>query len=316
MNKATPFSEMLDILVSSDEVFDSGLMYGLSGLSRNQINKLERVWSDIAPERRRNLIQHLNNVSEHNFELDFRSVNHMALEDTDSEVRRHAIEGLWEDESEQLMHKLVHMVQNDLSQDVRTAAISELGRFILLGEYEEIDASDARVVQDTVLHILHSNEDNDIRRRALESIANCGREGVHDAIREFYNHHEPSMRISAVFAMGRTCDSVWTDEIISELDSPSPEMQYEAARAAGTIQLAEAIPYLTRLLEETEDTEVLEIAIWALGEIGGEAVRKVLQQIIERAEAEDDAEILAAAEDALDMANLPGDDLWLFDFEP
>lgn len=316
MSKATPFNEVLDILVGTEDPFDAGVMYGLSGLGSVQLNNLERIWPTIEIERRRQLIQHLNTVSEANFEMDFRSINHMALEDPDSEVRRHAIEGLWEDETIHLLHKLVNIIRTDLSQDVRTSAIIELGRFILLGEYEEIGKADARMAQDVVLQILNSNEDFDVRRRALEAIANCGRDGISDMIREFYVHDEPTMRISAVFAMGRTCDSAWAAEIIDELNSPVPEMQYEAARAAGNIQLAEAIPHLARVIEETEDTEILEIAIWALGEIGGEAARKLVKQIITRAEAEEDEEILAAAEDAMDAASLPGDDLLLFDFEP
>jgi len=92
-------------------------------------------------------------------------------------------------------------------------------------------------------------------------------------------------------------------------------MQYEAARAAGHIGLDEAVPELIRLIEETDDTEILEIAIWALGEIGGEEARRALNAIITRAEADDDEEILAAAQDAYDAASMPGDFL-LFDFEP
>ncbi len=315
MSKAKPFEDVLSALTDPEEPFDAATVYGLSGLTGPQLTTLGNMWLTIAPERRGRLLQHLNSVSEANFELDFRGINHLALSDPESHVRRFAIEGLWEDESQEYLYKLVDIMRHETSPDVRAAALTELGRFILLGEYENITRADARLAQETVLQVLHSNEDNDVRRRALEAIANCSHPGINDMIREFYTQDDLSMRMSALFAMGRTCDTTWTEEILEELESPVPELQFEAARAAGHIQIEEAIPYLRRILEETEDTEVLEIVIWSLGEIGGEGARKILNRVIERAEAEGDDEILEAAEDALDAASLPGD-LLLFDFEP
>ncbi len=309
------FAEILRALADVNQPFTAALTYGLSGLDRQQLAELERRWPHYPVERRRNLLQHLNAASEHNFELDFRDINHIALADADSEVRQYAIEGLWEDESPALMHKLIHSAQSDPSPEVRAAALIELGRFILLGEYEDIPAEDARLAQDTVLDILRTEEDTEIHRRALEAIANCGREGVHELVREAYEHEDLKMRISAVFAMGRTCDTVWAPEVLREIDSEVPEMRYEAVRAAGQLELKEAIPHLARLIDETEDIEILEIAIWALGEIGGEKAQKLLTRIMARAEAEGNEEILQAAEEAYHMADLPGDFL-LFDFEP
>lgn len=316
MSKAKPFSEVLDSLSGSAELTDSGIVYALSSLNRQQLSDLAARWQTIAVERRRALLQHLNAVSEANFELDYRSINHMALQDPDSDVRCLAIEGLWEDETTDFMHKLVEIVRSDGSDAVRIAALRELGRFILLGEYEEIGRAEARLVQDVVMRVLNSDEDIDIRRHALESIANCGREGVAARIRDFYGHAKPSVRLSAIYAMGRTCDDKWAPEIIKELSSASTEMQYEAARAAGHMELRESVPYLGQVIEDTDDPEVLAICVWALGEIGGEAARKILNNVIRLAEKNDDEVILAAAEDALDAASLPGDDLWFMDFEP
>ncbi len=312
--KPRDFSAILTILGNTEQPLDAATIYGLSGLDSAQAAQLARQWASYPVERRRKLLQHLNMVSEGNFEMDFHAVNYIAIEDPDSEVRQYAIEGLWEDESIKLMHRLVDIAHHDPSLEVRAAAISELGRFILLGEYEEISHADARLAQNSVWAILNSDEDNELRRKALEAIANCGREGVHERIREFYRHDDLKMRMSAIFAMGCTCDSLWASDILNELDSEIPEMQYEAARAAGRIELEEAIPHLVRLTQKTEDTEILEISIWSLGEIGGEEARRALNRIAARAEANNDEEILTAAQDALDSASLPGD-FMLFDFD-
>jgi HEAT repeat protein len=266
-------------------------------------------------ERRRQLLQMLNASSESNFEMDFRDINHMALKDPDSEVRQYAVEGLWEDESLLLMHKLIQIIQHDLSPTVRTAALTELGRFILLGEYGKIPQEQAMLAIDAALTIFNSDEENDLRRRALEAVANSGHDSVSEMINELYTHDELPMRMSAVFAMGRTCDTDWAPEILREMTSEHPELQFEAARAAGYMELTEAVSHLMRLIEQSEDIEVIEIAIWALGEIGGDRARKYLTELLTRAEAQSDDVIYEAAQEALDAASLPGDFL-LFDFEP
>lgn len=316
MTEKQNISEVLTTLADESRPFDAQTIYRLSGLNRAEVDELAAQWTVLPVERRRKLIQHLNLVSEANFEMDFRDINTMALADTDSEVRLHAIEGLWEDESPALLHRLIAIVREDTSVEVRAAAIVELGRFVLLGEYEELNPRDAHLAQETLLSIYHANEDDDLRRRSLESIANCGREGIGQMIEEFYAHEDLKMRMSAIFAMGRTCDPVWTPIILRELASSSAELRYEAARAAGHLELREAVPGLARMVEETDDREVLEIAIWALGEIGSNEARKTLHSIAAEAEDLGDEELLYAAQDALDSASLPGGELLLFDFEP
>jgi HEAT repeat protein len=316
MENKPKLADILANLGDEEHIIDAVVIYGLSGLDSNQIAQMAKAWPGYSVERRRKLLQMLNEASESNFELDFRAINHMALDDPDGETRRYAIEGLWEDESIAYMQRLVDIVRNDNSHNVRAAAIIDLGRFILLGEYEDISRGDAKLAQNTVLNVFNSDkEDIEIRRRALEAISNCGHPRMREMIEEFYRHPDLPMKMSAIFAMGRTCDSDWAPEVLEELQSDIPELQYEAARAAGHLELKEAIPYIATLIDVIEDTEVLEVAIWALGEIGGKKARELLQDIINNAEADGNDEIVEAAEEAMEMASLPGDFL-LFDFEP
>jgi HEAT repeat protein len=85
------------------------------------------------------------------------------------------------------------------------------------------------------------------------------------------------MRISAVFGMGRSADMRWANIVIAELFSVNPEMRYEAARACGELQLREAVPELEELADDI-DREVQEAALWALGQIGGDEARKILNR--------------------------------------
>jgi HEAT repeat protein len=163
---------------------------------------------------------------------------------------------------------------------------------------------------------LHNDTDEplDVRRRALEAIGNCGREGVSELILKAYRADELLMRVSALFAMGRSCDDVWLPHIVAELSSDYPEMRYEAARAAGELELRPALARLTEIAFE-DDREIQEMAIWSLGEIGGKEANRALTQLAALADDTDDDVLADAIAEAQSVATLSGSDLLpLFDF--
>jgi hypothetical protein len=104
--------------------------------------------------------------------------------------------------------------------------------------------------------------------------------------------------------MGRSADPYWSDLVINALESSRPEMRYEAAMASGELQLAEAMPFLANLVNDP-DREVLEVAIWALGQIGGNEARHILYDCYR----EGDEFLCEAVEEALEhlefMCDLP-----------
>jgi len=102
------------------------------------------------------------------------------------------------------------------------------------------------------------------------------------------------MRISAVFAMGRSVDKVWSDAVLKELSSTNPAMRYEAARACGELEVNDAVPALVQLIADP-DREVQAAAIAALGQIGGPRARRALERCLRSA----DEVVSMAAEDAL-----------------
>jgi len=119
-------------------------------------------------------------------------------------------------------------------------------------------------------------------------------------------------RASALFAMGRTADNVWAPQILAELERGAPPLRFEAARAAGELELAEAVPALQQLIEEG-DIQCREAAIWSLGQIGGDAARTTLLKLLEETDDEEEVDFI---EDALDnLAFTDGTaDFFLFDF--
>ena len=103
--------------------------------------------------------------------------------------------------------------------------------------------------------------------------------------------------------MGCTYDDRWSEIIMQEIESDDAEIRYEAARAAGSLELEEAIPKLARLALD-DDREILEVAIWSLGEIGGNEAMRILNLLAEKAEDEDDQDLIQAIDEAIGNATL------------
>lgn len=285
--------------------------YGLSDATPEIIATFKPFWEQLAPEYRAKLLSALADASETDFNFDYRELGYLGLEDLDSDVRIAAINLLWADESLTYLTTLIRFAENDENAQVRAAAISEVGRFILLGEYEEIPAVDASQAQDVAINILSdSSEHVEVRRRALEAISNSSHEIVSDAIDDAYNSDDRLMRISAIFAMGRSYDGRWKETILRELRNGDAEIRFEAARAAGELEVEEAIPLLGQLATE-DDREVQQVSIWSLGEIGGKYALRILSSLAEDAEESDDKDLLEDIEDAIGYANMVGSDLEL-----
>lgn len=287
----------------------AAIYYGLSDLTDAEIKKLQPAWSALSAEYRRKVMRELAEASETDFELDYAAVGRMGLQDEDAQVRAAAVEALWIDESPELMARLIELAQWDEANEVRAAALVALGRFVLLGEYGELPEDQVTKLHEIIINLwTDEQEDLNVRRRALEAIANSSHEIVPDAIEEAYHSSERLMKISAVFAMGRSCDERWNDRILREMSGLDAELRYEAARAAGEIGITEAVPLLGRLAMGN-DRETQEVAIWSLGEIGGRDALRILSALADDAKKAEDDDLIEAVNEAISSASLIGEDL-------
>jgi hypothetical protein len=259
-------------------------------------------------------MQSLAELAESNFEVSFDALFLYALDDADDVVRAIAVDGLWENESPRLMGTLVAMLRADPSPLVRAAAASGLGRYVLAGELEQIEASvAARIMTELLTVVRMAKESIQVRRRALESVAYACTGDVLDAVEIAYYDEDESMRLSAVVGMGRTCDKRWLPILLKELGNQSPAMRYEAALASGELGMEPAVPLLARLVDDA-DQEVAGAAIWALGQIGGSQSKEVLLAAYDRV----DEDLQAAVDEALaEHALIESDvDLVLYELDP
>ncbi len=307
------FEELLRQIGDDQKALSMGNLYALSRMSGNELQLFQEAWPLISNKRRRQIIQALVEIAEFSVETNFNLVFRFCLHDEDEYVRTQAIEGLWEDEDTALIGPLIRLLKDDPAALVRAAAATSLGRFVLSGELEDIEATLALAVQDALFTTIHAYHENpEVRRRAVESIAYSSAAEVDDIIEAAYYDDEEKMRVSAIFAMGRSANPRWRALILEELDNLDPEIRYEAARACGELENVEAIPSLAHLTQDP-DREIQEAAIWALGNIGGEEARRILQTIVE--ESWDEA-LCEAAEEALEELNFLSDSFETSLYEP
>ena len=295
----TPFRKILSALLDLGEDFPEEHLYRFSDIEPPQLSALMEVWEEIPLERKREMMQRLEVMLEEDTLLSFDVLAVALLRDSDAEVRSAAIRLLGECEHATLIPIFMEMLVHDDSPDTRAAAATSLGLFVLNGELDKIAAETLREIEDALLEAARGNDTEEVRRRALESLGFSSRPEVPTLIESAYWREDPLWTASALFAMGRSSDTRWNEEVLRMLSSPHREVRLAAVHAAGELSLADARRPLLDILESEADEKIFEAAVWSLSQIGGEDVREYLENILDLAEEDAQMEFL---EDAL--ANL------------
>ena len=277
----SPIEGTIADLGNSSKPLSSSRLAKLSNLNAEELELLEQAWTTIEPKRRRQIVSRLVELAENDFELNFDSILKNCLEDQDAEVRSKAIEGLWENEEPSLINPLINLLGQDSSEKVQATAATALGKFIMLAEHKKLRSSHvSKVCQALLTAIGDKSKPVEVKRRALEAISPVSLPQVERAITEAYQSHNPKLRVSSIYAMGKSCNPSWLPILLKELGSADTEMRYEAAGACGELGEEEASPPLIKLVNDP-DIELQLAAIRALGKIGGTEAKNCLEQCVD-----------------------------------
>jgi HEAT repeat protein len=276
MTDEKAYSRLLEALLEEDEVPSSKELTALSDIDLAHLKHFEAVWHNLPESKRRTITAILGQEANEHIELRFNRINRMALADSDAEVRRNAIDNLWESQDQRLIPIFLGALSDDPSTEVRIAAIRALGRFILLGQFNKIHSDQLISIEDEFLQIVAQQGSSQIFCAIIEALGYSSRAEVEEIIHNAYTSNEESLCQSALIAMGRSANERWNDTILKELNSHSPKLRSEAARAAGELELRAAIAGLIDLLEDVND-DVRISSIWSLGQIGGARAREALE---------------------------------------
>lgn len=308
---STDLQHLLDALGDPSRPVQDETLESASDLDAAGLRTFQAGWSAWEPARKLEVLEHIGQMADENIELNFDRVNRLALADSEPRVRRRAIQNLWECEDPSLGERLAALVGGDPSAEVRAIAAAALGRFVYLGEVDEIDEQLLCQVEDRLLAAQREDEDAAVGLRSLESLGYSSRPEVVELIETAYLSGEEPQIQSALKAMARSASPTWEEAVVENLHHPAPGLRAEATRAAGELELRECVD---DLIELTDDAigDVRLAAIWSLAQIGGQAATEALTRLLETAEDEDE---IALLEDGLDyIAFVDGTrDIPLFD---
>jgi HEAT repeat protein len=301
-----PVEQTIAKLVNPDTKLLDSWLTDLSSLNSAELEQLEQAWPTIEAKRRGQIIYRLVELAEDNFELDFDDIFKGRLKDEDAEVRSKAIEGLWENEETSLIDPLIDLLEKDRSEEVQAAAATALGKFALLAELEKLRPNYRDRVSRSLLAVIEDQiKPVEVKRRALEAAAPLTLPQMKKAIAEAYQSGDNKLKISALFTMGKSCDTSWLPILLKELTSTDAEIRYEATGACGELGEEEAASYLCELVNDP-DVDVRLAAVQALGKIGGPEAKGCLEKCLNHS----DEAIQGAAREALSQMEAEEDPLF------
>jgi HEAT repeat protein len=289
------FQTLIDALLDEDTPFNPRYLYRLSDLEGDELALFYQTWSQLSLWRRQALMEDLYELGRADNLLSFENIGRKAIADEDPRVRLLAVQILWVFEELDLVPIYLQLLDFDPVVEVRAASASGLGQFVYLGEIDRLPGEVHKEIEDRLLNAFHHDQETLVQCRALESVGYSSRSEIPGIVEYAFASNDHKLVVSALIAMGRSQDSRWKKAILSMLNHKLPAIRAEAARAAGEIELKDAVSTLVELTTDSEDY-VRSAAIWSLSEIGGERARHTLEKLFQEAD-DDEADFLESALD-------------------
>jgi HEAT repeat protein len=307
------FESVIEELLNSDTLPSQEGLAELSDLDQSKVDHLRNAWGQISVGLRRALVEELGKQADANITLSFEQINRLGIHDDDEEVRRRSVLNLWESEDPNLVPPIIEKLTDDPSENVRAAAASALGAFVLIGETQGLPENRLELIEDTLLLVHRTTKNDFIIRNSLESLGYSSREEVNDLIMIAFKSDEVAMVRSAILAMGRSANKKWNELVLTHLQSPSPELRLESVVAVGELEIKEALGEIIELVEDVDD-KIRHASIWSLSQLGGSRAADILAELYNSTDDGDELELIEDAFDNLAFVNGTRDML-LFDYD-
>ncbi|HLE15742.1 MAG TPA: HEAT repeat domain-containing protein [Anaerolineales bacterium] len=293
-----PFDEVLAALLNGDTPLKARFLYRLSDLDPEELALLKAGWPRLPGWRRRALLEDLDELGSADDLLSFEGIGRHAVTDEDALVRLLGVHLLWEFDAHDLIPLFLELLRSDAEADVRAAAATALSQFVYLGEIDRLPPEKLGQIEDTLLASITRDSSHQVRLRALESIGYSSRDEVPPLIERTFSAGDQEGMASALTAMGRSMDERWEQDVVEMLEHQAAMVRAEAARAAGEMELSEAVARLVNMTRDS-DEDVRYAAIWSLSQIGGDRARQALENLLRRAEVDEEAGYIESALDNL-----------------
>jgi len=227
-----------------------------------------------------------------------------ALDDDDPVIKSEAIGLLWECTNLNLASRFIDILQKENDPVLSAAAAAGLGKFVLLGELEEIPQKHAKRVIDTLIQKYHSTLDVTLKQSILESLGYISNAQVNGFITDAINQPEKEWVLSALFAISRSANEDWEKIVLEKLNDLDPEVQLEAIKAAGELEITEGKETIIEIMEHSLPEEEIHLqAIWSLSMIGGNDIQNLFDKMLESSDSDKEIAMIEMALENLELTN-------------
>ena len=297
-------SDLEATLMDENKPFDLQFLQFFSDISYDDLKKVKKVWSKVTQQRKVSLLQELENLMRIDTLISCDDFGVFALDDEDPVIKSQAINLLWECVDQNLATRFMSLLLEDKDPALSASAASGLGKFVLLGELDEIPQDLSKKIQNTLVEKYVSTSNQQLKQSILESLGYISSPQINDFITEAIKRPEKEWVLSALFAISRSANENWSKIILKKLDDLDPDVQLEAIKAAGELEIADAKETIIELLESSSPEEEIHLqAIWSLSMIGGNDIQVLFQKMIDSSDSEKEAAMLEMAMDNLELTN-------------
>jgi len=297
-------SDLEATLLDEYKPFDLQFLQFFSDISYDDLKKVKKVWSKVSQQRKVSLLQELENLMRIDTLISCDDFGVFALDDEDPVIKSQAINLLWECVDQNLATRFMSLLLEDKDPALSASAASGLGKFVLLGELDEIPQDLSKKIQNTLVEKYVSSSDQQLKQSILESLGYISSSQINEFITEAIKRPEKEWVLSALFAISRSANENWSKIILKKLDDLDPDVQLEAIKAAGELEIADAKETIIELLESSSPEEEIHLqAIWSLSMIGGNDIQVLFQKMIDSSDSEKEAAMLEMAMDNLELTN-------------
>ncbi len=133
-----PFQKTIDELLAGKKSLSRSALRSFSDIDSVSLNLLLEAWPRIASDRKRLLLDELQTLSDNDTLVSFDDLARALLNDLDAQVQAGAIRLLGECNDAKLIPVYLKILSGDKDASTCAEAASALGKFVQLGELEEI----------------------------------------------------------------------------------------------------------------------------------------------------------------------------------
>jgi len=304
-NKKNQFSDILSELRENNRELTYKEIQSFSDLSEENLAQFRQTWNLLSNKRKEMFFELLLVEFMSNTLMDFSEIALIGLNDEDPIIRRGSLKLLMDNRKSYFLDQLISISKQDPDTEVRLDAISTLGYFLMDMETAERGKNKAKKVL-KALESLMESPDKLTRLRVMEALAYVDHPAIIPLVYASLTSNIDTEIASGLRAVQNSLNQRWAANVIENLDHPNPDVQYEAIKAVGELQLKRARNRILRLLAQFDqlDDDILDAAILTASQLGGNQVREMIEMIEEVFEDEEDmAELFEEAKSNLELVD-------------